>query len=129
MSLGPCSTALLASLAKGFGFFANLNSSLSCVSHMQDKESCILLSELSSALLWDPGAPSRQGHSAGSQGLLEQGTKAKGRVKKAGLALILGCTPTASAALTDAGVGGEAVPPAGPSGSASLEHLCPHSCC
>lgn len=82
MSLGPCSTALLASLAKGFGVFANLNSSLSSVSHRQDKESCILLSELSSALLWDPGAPSRQDHSAGSQGLLEQGDKSQRETKK-----------------------------------------------
>lgn len=76
MSLGPCRTALLASLAKGFGFFANLNSSLSSVSHMQDKESCILLSELQQC----PALGSRALcgsalSSAGPQGLLEQGTK------------------------------------------------------
>lgn len=105
MSLGPCRTALLASLAKGFGFSANLNSSLSSVSHMQDKESCILLSEPQQCPALGSRAPCRQGHPVlcFEQGWLSgapgAGTEPEGTVPEEGLALVLGCTPTASAAL------------------------------
>lgn len=89
MSLGPCRTALLASLAKGFGIFANLNSSLSSVSHMQDKERAVFsFQSSSSALHWDPGAPSSQNHSGGSAwssaGLAHKGSCSRGTNLKGG---------------------------------------------
>lgn len=100
---------------------------------MQDKERAVFsFQNSSSALHWDPGAPSSQNHSGdcfeqcwpGSQGFLEQEHKTLRQSKKESLAFILGCIPTASLALRDASFGEEAVPPAGSSGSDPLVHPC-----